>query len=234
MSRKDPGEKAWPKTGSKEVLSGQDQPLMTPEQLLAEHREMYPLSPQPRRYASMTGKAARRDADRLQRGQPVPKPMRKLKPVMEASGFAFYAVSDRDGKYMVNLLRDLAHLQHLDQGLYWEDTIGRCFRAALAVKDGHVAAVAVAGHQDQVETHPWGQPIPESEHDLSLLDNGWTVRALWAARVARSQQGQAHLLRVLARDLGIETSALAFTVDVAAHNEALVRSVSPAVLRLRV
>jgi hypothetical protein len=231
VSRKDPGEKAWPKTGNKEVLSGQDQPLMTPEQLLAEHREMYPLSPQPKRYASTKGKAARRDADQLQRGRPVPAPMRKLKPVMEASGFAFYAVSDRDGKYMAKLLRDLAHLQCMDQGLAWAETIGRYFRAALAVKDGHVAAVAVAGHHGQVETHLWGQPIPE--RGISLLQEAWTVRALWAAKRARYQLVQETLLRTLAQNLGIEASTLAFDVRVAAHNEALVKAVSPVVLRLR-
>ncbi len=231
MSRKDPGEKAWPKTGNKEVLSGQDQPLMTPDQLLADHREMYPLSPQPRRYASTNGKAARRDADQLQRGRPVPAPMRKLKPVMVASSFTFYAVSDRDGKYMVNLLRDLAHLQCMDDGLVWAETIGRCFRAALAVKDGHVAAVAVAGHHGQVETHLWDQPI--LEHGISLLQDAWTLRALWAAKRARSQQVQEHLLQVLAQDLEVEVSALAFDVRVAAYHEVLVRAVSPAVLRLR-
>ena len=208
-------------------------PSRTPEQLLADHRVMNPLSPQPKVYASTKGKAARRDADRLLRGQPVPAPMRKLTPVLEVSGFAFYTVSDRDGKYMAKLLRDLAHLQYMAEGVYWEDAIGPRYRAVLVVKDGHVAAVAFAGQQGQVETHPWGQPIAEPEHKFAMLDNGWTVRAIWAAKSARSPRVQEHLLRVLAHDLGIEASSLAFDRDVAAHHESLVRSVNPEVLNLR-
>ncbi len=59
------------------------------------------------------------------------------------------------------------------------------------------------------------------------------MRALWAAKRARSQQVQEHLLQVLAQDLEVEVSALAFDVRVAAYHEVLVRAVSPAVLRLR-
>lgn len=208
-------------------------PSRTPEQILADHRVMNPLSPQPKVYARKTSKAAKRDRERLTWGYPIRATLRKLQRVARAHGFLFFAVGDEDGKRVADLVMNTAHLQYMDEGLTWEVHPSLPYRAVLAVKDGHVAAIAVARKGGVVECYRWEEPIPEDEHGLTAHDNAWAVFALWAAKSARSMRVQEHLLRVLAQDLGIEASSLAFSIEVTAHNEALVKAMSPEVLTLR-
>ncbi|MFH1467862.1 MAG: hypothetical protein ABIO70_25985 [Pseudomonadota bacterium] len=202
--------------------------------MLADYRRAHPLDPVEMAYSSRS-QVPKRNAALIREGLIAKTKLDRLRPVARQGDLRFYAGSEQDGPRAARLVNEMAHLQRLDEGLTWEVHPETPYAAILVARGPYIVAVVVARRGGVAEAYRWGEPIPdpEPEHDLVQIDNAPTVFALWAAKSARSPQVKEAMLRTLAQDLGIEASKLAFTVEVAAHHAALVRTVSPEVLRLR-